>query len=70
VLAGWKTKSILGCIRRGVASRAGEVIDPLYSAIVRPHLQYCVQVWGLQLRTDVEMLERVQRRARKMIRGP
>ena len=45
------------------------MIVPVSSMLARRHLQYCIQAWGLQYRKDVELLERVQRRATKMIRG-
>ncbi|GAB0188105.1 mitochondrial enolase superfamily member 1 [Grus japonensis] len=61
---------MLDCINKGITSRDKEVIIPLCSALVRPHLESCAQFWSpLYKIKHVDRLERVQRRATRMIQG-
>lgn len=64
-----KANRMLGYIARNVSHKSKEVIKRLYNAYVRPHLEYCVQAWSPHYRKDIEMLEKVQRRATKLING-
>ena len=61
VLADQNTNHILGCIRSRVVSRAREGILPLYSALMRAHLEPCVQLWGLQHKKDMDLLNMSRR---------
>lgn len=69
-LAARKANCIVGCIRKSVTSRSKEVIFSIYPALVRPHLQCCVQFWVSQYKRDVDIEEWVHWRSTKVIKGP
>ena len=66
-IAASKGNQIFGFIRRNITYKGKKLIIPLYKAIVRPHLEYCIQAWRPYRKKDIDTLERIQRRATKMI---
>ncbi len=62
-----KANTILRLISRNFKYKTPEVMLSLFNSMVRPHLEYAVQFWSPNYRKDIESLERIQRRATKMI---
>lgn len=62
-----KANRILGCIRRSITTKRKDIISKLYKQLVRPLLEYAVQSWNPYLQKDIVMIEKVQRRATKII---
>ena len=69
-IAATKGNQILGLIRRNIVYKEKELIIPLYKTIVRPHLKYCIQAWRPYRKKDIDILERVHRRATKNEKKP
>ena len=68
-IAASKGNQVLGMIRRNITYKEMSLIVPLYKAIVRTHLEYCIHAWSPYFRKDVDMLEKIQRRATQLIPG-
>ncbi len=65
--ASGKANRMLGFINRNISFKSKDVILPLYTSLVRLHLENAVQFWAPYRVKDIAMLEAVQRRAVKMI---
>ena len=57
-IAASKGNQVLGMIRRNITYQEKSLIVPLYKAIVRTHLEYCIHAWSPYLRKDIDMLEK------------
>ena len=67
-IAARKVNQLLGMIKINITYIAKQkLVIPLYKYIVRPHLKYCIQALIPHLKKDIDKLERVQRRATKLI---
>ena len=64
-----KAMSSLGLIRRSFKYIDQDSFSVLYRAYIRPHLEYCVQAWNLYMKGDIKALEKVQRRATKLVKN-
>ena len=64
-IAALKGNQIVGLIRITIMYKEKQLIVPLYKAIFRPHLEYCIQAWRPYRKNDIYMLERIQRRTTK-----
>ena len=59
--AGSKAISMMHIVRRMFTSMDKECFLIMYKTYIRPHLEYCVQVWSPYLQRDINDLERIQR---------
>ena len=68
-IAASRCNQVLGMIRRNITYKENSLIMPLYKAIVRPHLEYCIHAWRPYLRKYIDMFDKIQRSATKLIPG-
>ena len=65
--AAGKAMRVLGMIRRSFTKLDEETLKTLYCSFVRPHLEYCIHAWSPYFKKDIEVLEKVQKRATKLL---
>ena len=52
---------MLGMVKHNFVDRSKETMIPLYKSLVRPHIEYCSQVWSPYYKKDIKLLEGIQR---------
>jgi len=62
-----KEMKIPGLVRRQFKNMDRECFTLLYKTFIRPHLEYAIQFWSPYMKRDIECLEKVQRRATKLV---
>ena len=61
--------ALVGLIRRSFSYLDGPTFKKLFTAMIRPHLEYGVCVWSPYLAKYIDMIEKVQERATRLING-
>jgi len=69
IQAAKKAQSVLGMVYRQFKIIYKEDFGIIYKTYVIPHLEYCIQAWSPKLQKDKMLLEKVQRRATRMVKG-
>ena len=64
-----KGNKIIGLVRRNITYNKIELFIPLYKAVVRPHLEYCIQMWRPYRKKDIDTLEIIHKGTSKIIQG-
>ena len=64
-----KANCVLGMIKRNIKCKNAVIIMRFYKSLVRHRLEYCIQAWSPYHKKDIEVLERAQKRATKLVNG-
>ena len=67
LMAAKKANCVLGMIKRNIKCKNAAIITRLYKSLVQPRLEYCIQAWSSYHKKDIEIVERVQKLATKMV---
>ena len=59
--------NMINMINRTFVNKDSAILLRLYQSLVRPKLEYCVQAWRPHVRKDIDLFEKVQKRAIRLI---